>query len=229
MIVVFSDIHGCFEQFKRLVNYIERVYSDIKYIFLGDLIDRGNDSKKVVDLVLEIKNKVVLLGNHEEMMLRYMQGKPSSWLSQNNGGLKTLKSFGKKLNNYIPFFQELSFIHFEKIKDFNFVFSHANISMSFPLKEALSFEGNFCEFLKEYNVSLKGSNIWYRVPEYIDGYVVVHGHTPVNEPVVLKKDGKIYDINIDTGCVYGGNLTAMIIEENITFINDNLKYLEGRI
>lgn len=220
MIIVFSDIHGCFKEFKKLNDYIEEIFIDNlkKYIFLGDYIDRGPYSREVVDKILSIENKICLLGNHEDMMLRYIKTGKSSWLHPNNGGIFTLKSFGsiEKILEYSGFFKNLKFLHSEKVFGINFLFSHANISRGFPVKEALkSVGGSYSSFLRKFQIDLKESNIWYRNVDPIDGYVLIHGHTPTFDGKVsfFKQNGKIVDINIDTGCVYGGNLTALLIPE----------------
>ncbi|MBB6062026.1 serine/threonine protein phosphatase 1 [Thermosipho japonicus] len=221
MIAVFSDIHGCFYEFQLLLDYIKKKFGkfNIRYIFLGDYIDRGPGSKEVVDKVIEIEPKVCLLGNHEDMMIRYIKTGRSSWLSENNGGLYTLKSFSsiEKIKEYFFFFESLKFLHVETLYGkVRFLFSHANLPSNYPLDKAIRWKGDYSSFLKENEITLSESNIWYRIVEPIEGYVLVHGHTPTydNKISFLKINGKIVDINIDTGCVYGGHLTTLFIPEN---------------
>lgn len=221
MIAVFSDIHGCFYEFHLLLDYINKKFGKfkIRYIFLGDYIDRGPSSKEVVDKIIEIGPKVCLLGNHEDMMIRYIKTGRSSWLSENNGGIYTLKSFSsiEKIKDYFFFFENLKFLHVETLfGKVRFLFSHANLPSNYPLDEAIRWKGDYSSFLMENEIPLSESNIWYRIAEPIEGYVLVHGHTPTYDGKIsfLKINDKIVDINIDTGCVFGGHLTTLLIPEN---------------
>ena len=68
-----SDIHGCYKTLQVLFQQLESISIDNKYYFLGDYIDRGPDSRKVLDFLMKLRNKnkdvVILRGNHEQMML----------------------------------------------------------------------------------------------------------------------------------------------------------------
>src|SRR5438876_897645 len=98
---VISDIHGCLKTFRYLLeDIIHYTKSDTLYL-LGDYIDRGPDSKGVIDYILSLKERgyriYPLKGNHEQLLLDAYEEAPfaeKAWLR--NGGENTLKSFGVK-------------------------------------------------------------------------------------------------------------------------------------
>ena len=88
-IFVIGDIHGCLDEFKRLVNKIDWNPEKDRIILLGDYIDRGPDSKGVVDYVLEIMELSpriqCLMGNHEALFLDYLSGDDRGLFLYNGG------------------------------------------------------------------------------------------------------------------------------------------------
>jgi len=113
-----GDIHGCFNSFKKLIEQKIQLTKSDKLVLLGDYIDRGSQSKEVIDYIIELIEKdfdiVPLRGNHEQMLLDafFDDGHIPIWIF--NGGNETLKSFGinslKKLETkYLDFFGSLQF------------------------------------------------------------------------------------------------------------------------
>lgn len=191
MLYVIGDIHGCLEPLKQLMSMISLTKED-QLIFLGDYIDRGPDPKGVVEYLLSLEgNPVFLMGNHERMLLDYLEGR-NKLLYLFNGGGATLKSYGDV--SYIPerhltFFKSLRL--FYEIDDYLFV--HAGIRPNLPLEQQDP----------EDLVWIRGDFIYHpeRYPK-----TVVFGHTPLEEALMLPDR-----IGIDTGCVYGGKLTCLIL------------------
>jgi serine/threonine protein phosphatase 1 len=199
-----GDIHGCFS---KLVDLMERIKihreKDI-LVFLGDYIDRGDQSREVVEYLVRLKkerpNTVFLLGNHEQMLLEYLNGEMvKPYLI--NGGQKTLNSYrgprGGKARQEDPKalfpMEHLEFFH-SLIPLFEFqdyIFVHAGLRNGIPIEsQELS------------------DLLWIREDFYFSKYnfgkTVVFGHTPFPEPFVFNKR-----IGIDTGAVYGNKLTAV--------------------
>jgi serine/threonine protein phosphatase 1 len=137
--IVFGDIHGCLAAFNALLEAIQPQSSDT-IVTAGDYVDRGPDSKGVLDRLLELEQQlklVPLLGNHEEMMLAVLERRmePYGWL--NHGGVETMESYGFNGDlNCVPK------SHIELIKrmpsffetDTHFVV-HANYDAQLPLEE----------------------------------------------------------------------------------------------
>ena len=201
-----GDIHGCFDSLKELVvNKIQLKKSD-KLILLGDYIDRGDKSKKVVDYIIELQEHgfdiIPLMGNHELLLLDAFENEKnvSKWIQ--NGGNETLKSFGitsiKNIDpKYLKFFKELKYYY--SLDDFLFVHAGFNDNVVNP----------FTDF---YSMLWKCKES-YNNPLLIDK-TIVHGHNPIS---VTKCNDRVEPkhsvINIDTGCVYldkdgFGRLTA---------------------
>jgi serine/threonine protein phosphatase 1 len=190
-----SDIHGCFKPFCELiVNCIKLQKSD-QLILLGDYIDRGDQSKEVIDFIIDLKNSgfniTPLAGNHEVMLLDSFLNPEILPLWLMNSGMSTLNSFGiqniKEIDrHYLDFFSSLDFY---KIID-NTVFVHAGF-------DDLAIDP-FAD---------KHSMVWecrtsYQNPA-LSGKIIIHGHRPKTVSHVKKLiSEKSKVIPVDTGCVY---------------------------
>jgi serine/threonine protein phosphatase 1 len=213
---VIGDIHGCSNTLKALLNKLVPFHDDDTIIFIGDYIDRGPDSKGVIDIILSLYKKhrkiIPLMGNHEFMFVNALKGVGvSDFLSM--GGDETLKSYGipidtfQDLHKKIPiehlaFFQEL-LLYWE---DQEHIFVHAG------LKPGVHLTQQSMDWL-----------LWAR-DEFIDltydfGKKVIYGHTPYDKPKI--DDNKI---GVDTGAVYDGCLTCLVLPE-MKFINIEKKDL----
>lgn len=95
-----GDIHGCATAFDRLIELMDLVEDD-RVIILGDAIDRGPDSYRVLETLIELQQDcelIYIMGNHEEMMLSAMEGRGvEEWLR--HGGLATLESYGGRFDD----------------------------------------------------------------------------------------------------------------------------------
>lgn len=202
-----GDIHGCYDQFRLLVEERIGITKADRIVLLGDYIDRGYQSREVTDYILELKAKgfdiIPLIGNHESMMLDALSNERylSNWYM--NGGYVTLLSFGiegvdELDSKYVNFFKSLPFYYSED----KYIFVHAgfNDDIDNPFSDTYQM-------------------IWSRKETYsnpvFSGRIIIHGHTPVPLSICedMAKSGERF-INIDTGCVYGewegyGHLTAI--------------------
>ena len=204
---VIGDIHGCFNAFQILLAQKIRLINSDKIILLGDYIDRGIQSKEVINYIIDLQAKgfdiIPLLGNHEAMLLDAYNNKElsSKWIQ--NGGSETLKSFNitslKDIEpKYIEFFKGLSYYFaFEE-----YLCVHAGFN-----------DSDINPFADKYSM------IWsckqtYENPLLINK-IIIHGHRPI--PVEVCKNivhSNKNVINLDTGCVYSnmtgyGTLTAI--------------------
>lgn len=206
-IIAIGDVHGCAKTLKALWKKLEP-FKDYVHVFVGDYIDRGPDSKEVIDFLLSVKKErksVFLRGNHELMLLRALEsGSTENWMM--NGGQTTLKSYGERAtmsdipDNHIDFFKRTR-LYFET-DDYFFV--HAGIPPTLTIEESKEDESSHEYFY------------WGR--EHINAFTppwektVVFGHTPQPFPIQQQKM-----IGIDTGCVYHrpglGKLTAVRLPE----------------
>lgn len=201
-IFAIGDIHGCFDKLQRLILEIKADPVNDTLVFIGDYIDRADGGRDVVDYILKLKktfqNVICLRGNHESMLLRFLDGvEDDIYLA--NGGFATLKAYGisrsdtpkvrkKKIPpDHLKFFKSL-LPYYETDQ---FIFVHAGLIPGRELNEQSLYDMQ-----------------WIR-QTFIDsdddfGKRVVFGHTHFSEPLV--EDNKI---GIDTGAVYGGSLTCV--------------------
>jgi Icc-related predicted phosphoesterase len=107
-IAVIGDIHGQFKTLEKMLEQIKEHNVD-EVVFVGDLIDRGQESNKVVELVKNTPNFFSVLGNHEIMLLQndnlanIRRGKPIERIFSGNGGNTTMNSYGYKPSSENPF------------------------------------------------------------------------------------------------------------------------------
>jgi serine/threonine protein phosphatase 1 len=192
---IIGDIHGCLGMLNRLMDTIEWRPDRDRLIFLGDYIDRGSDSKGVVDFVLVLLKQSplvqCLLGNHESGFLEFLSGGDIKTFLI-NGGETTLKSYqsdGEILipPDHISFYQSLR--PWIELEDYYVV--HAGF------RPGVEIDDQSLEDL-----------IWIREPfiysDYDFGKRVIFGHTPFYEPLVTHTK-----IGLDTGAVYGNRLTCL--------------------
>ena len=202
-----SDIHGCFNPFYELVVRVIDLSKSDRLILLGDYIDRGEQSREVIDFIIDLKSKgfniTALTGNHELMLLDAYNdpGRLYQWYM--NSGMTTLFSFGiqdvrEMDNQYIEFFTCLDYY----IEIGNNIFVHAGFN---------DYETD--------PFSDKHTMVWECSPYYenpvLRGRTIIHGHRPKTIDFVKRLISEKSDvIPIDTGCVYEkemgyGNLSAL--------------------
>lgn len=206
-LVAIGDIHGCIRSLKAMWKKLEP-YQDFTHVFVGDYIDRGPDSKAVIDFLLQVKddrNTVFLRGNHEQMLLdAWESGLTKNWML--NGGGSTLDSYGNPSDlddlpiEHLEFYKNTK-LYFET-EDYFFV--HAGVPPVITLEDAKS------------DRTFRNYFLWGR--EHLNAFetpwekTVIFGHTPRSHPI-----RKANMIGIDTGCVYDklglGKLTAVCLPE----------------
>ncbi len=206
-----GDIHGCPATLNALLTNEICLNKSDKLIFLGDYIDRGYDSKGVLDIILDLEDKnydiTCLMGNHEEMFLDSVNDDEiyEHWVL-NCGGSRTLASFDiitfEELNeSYKYFFKTLLYHRTLKGK---YIFVHAGLNFN-----------NSNPFEDKYSM-LWGRDLKINHDILKDRYII-HGHTPQPLEKTVEQLGIINEnkiINLDTGCVFNniadlGKLTAL--------------------
>lgn len=206
-IYAIGDIHGCATRLETLIARLDMDVRQDLLIFVGDYIDRGPDSKEVIDIILDLlgmmDHVICLLGNHEQMFLNYYLHDRDPELFLGNGGYRTLASYGFKRSRQDPSFRVpdhhlrfyRSLLPFYETDDHIFV--HAGLRPGTPLPEQTLDDLIWSRFE------------FIRSP-YDFGKRVVFGHTPFSAPLVEPNK-----IGIDTGAVYGGQLTCLELPDMI--------------
>ncbi len=185
--IAIGDIHGHAAALKALVIAIQP-QSDDALVFLGDYVDRGPDSRSVLDELIKLcerHNVVALMGNHEESMLGASKGRSdwNFWLTPACGGLATLESYGSAQDmSLIPgeHFRFLEGLRRYHETDTHF-FIHANYAPNWPLAEHNSRTALWLD-LKD------------RPGPHYSGKTAIVGHTP-------QMDGKIWTWAISSALI----------------------------
>lgn len=217
--IAISDIHGCLKSFRRLLEEKVRFTLADELYLIGDFIDRGKDSKAVVDYILNLQNKgftvFCLMGNHEDMMLgaKAYPAKRSMW--RQHGGLQTLDSYDCDLDGlyqhpHIKFYQNLDYY----IETDKYIFVHAglNFRIANPLEDRYSmlWIRNWHHRIKRLKVNNK---------------IIIHGHTPIKQAKIqfqLENMSNFGYLNIDAGCVFGHQLCAVDLTNQQLYFQPNL-------
>ncbi len=192
-IIAIGDIHGCVNTFHKLLFDEIRIRKSDTIYCIGDYIDRGPDSKGVIDIIIELRKKGyqirTLRGNHEQLMLDSGKSRQAHLDWYLNGGDVTLKNFGvssfRDLNpEYKDFFNRTR-LYFENGP---YIFVHAGLN-----------------FGPEHPFEDREAMMWIRHitidKRKLGDRKIIHGHTPRPlEEVVNPEQDDVY--NLDAGCVY---------------------------
>lgn len=200
-----GDIHGCFEKLAKLVAACTSAGAGrrIRFVFIGDYVDRGPDSSRVLEFLIERQLReenrfVCLKGNHDDMLMRAAcedrtDSDLMNWWA--NGGEQTLDSYGVNdpcdlPANHLAWLESLPMTFVDQQR----IFVHAGIRPGIPIQD-----------------QAKEDLLWIREPfltsEVDQGAFVVHGHTPTQSTLPELRPNRL---NLDTGACFGGALTAAL-------------------
>ena len=223
---VIGDIHGRLDLLDRLIDEIDRDAKEHRAncltVTLGDYIDRGPDSRGVLDRLLSNPfpgDYVALKGNHEALLQSFLENPAVGVQWRRLGGLETLHSFGVFVAAMM-----VGRNYDQAAEQMRAALSPEHTKFLASLKMSLTVGRYFlCHAGVRPGVLLERQSpddlLWIR-DDFLNstmdfGKIVVHGHTPTVEPEVLPNR-----INIDTGAFATGRLTCIVLEgENYRFIS----------
>ena len=204
--LVIGDIHGCRQELLELLDLVDVDLSSDRLIFLGDYVDRGPDSRGVIEVIFSLRRQsgeiITLKGNHEEVLLNYLGGRDRNFYLA-IGGRETLASYGcsepfdydctlnipdthqQFLYNLLPYWE-----------DEKYIYVHAGLRPAVHLTQQSP----------DWLYWAAGGN--FATQRYDFGKRVIFGHAVVEKPLVEREK-----IGIDTGCVYGGSLCCLILPD----------------
>lgn len=204
-IYAIGDVHGCLDQLQRLVELCEQDAGaqKTKIILLGDYIDRGPDSRGVIDFLIDLQKWspdeiICLRGNHEDLLLAALKGGDAELSWRQNGADSTLKSYrattAREISaRHVEWIRSLPLFHDDGQK----YFVHAGVHPARTLDQ-----------------QRPRDLLWIREPFLSStkdfGRLVVHGHSPIESGVPDQRPNRL---NIDTGAVYGRPLTAAVFAD----------------
>lgn len=205
-IYAIGDIHGSQQKLRKLIILCKRHAEGrpMVVVLLGDYIDRGPESASVIRTVIELQSElgervIALKGNHEAMALGVIDGAtaPPYWLAQ--GGAATLRSYAAKSARDLPA-DHVQWLRSLRLSydDGRRLFVHAGIDPQKPL-----------------DAQHERDLLWIREPFLSDqrdhGRLIVHGHTPLATGTPELRANRL---NLDTGAVFGGPLTAAVFTDS---------------
>lgn len=236
--IIIGDIHGCLFELKTLIKKLKLVSSD-KLYFIGDLIDRGPESIGVVKYVRDLAEQysvVLILGNHEEKLLRFIHHtNANSDFAHKMLNAGNISSLLNHLNTPDIDFLSSSYINYN-IFEKNICILHGGIPGNCKFDLSYNYKYSFdifkthkglelllkTRFLDEHgNVIVLGEENEKSV-FWADYYKSQYGKIIFGHHAIVSAKPKLYTnaINIDTGCVYGGWLSCCIShDENMSYLS----------
>lgn len=218
--IVVGDVHGCLQELEALLDATRYQPRD-QLVFLGDLVDRGPAPLEVMRLTRKL-NATVVLGNHEEKHVRYRRHE------------KVRAATGKK-NPMQPFDPERMAQH-EAMTDEEiewmasrppfvrvdgWILVHGGLASNKPVEAQSTREVIRCRWVDEKGRYVGTGGVWeqpagsldwaegWKGPESVAYGHAVHGF---EDPKMLSHGHGVWTYGIDTGCVFGGKLTALVFE-----------------
>jgi len=214
-LIIYGDIHGCYDEFLSLRNQINPQKNDIE-VCVGDIITKGVHSLETLRYIQE-NGILSVLGNHEDKIIRYLKHRESPKKNPISLDDDEQHIVDNLTHKDIAFLRSLPF--FLRFGDITIV--HGGLQNSMVLESLssrehqkllrlryLDQEGHFVAHGEETDESI----FWADMYDGNQGFVV-YGHQWFDEPKIGKNA-----IGIDTGCVYGNKLSAIIFKDNNFYI-----------
>jgi serine/threonine protein phosphatase 1 len=220
---VCSDIHGCYERYNKLLDKINFTDEDTLYI-LGDVIDRNPEGIRILLDIMNRKNVVLLMGNHESFMYDFLMkskneydepwvdnGLRDIWFAACNGGAVTYKAFLEldtdTQNEIYKYLGTLPYICLVNIGDKKYHLSHTG-TIANVLDQQIWYRKDLTSVGRERIIwySPYRSDCWLSLDNYPADYTCLIGHVPVQRIYYDETDYKAHIddnlIDIDGGCAY---------------------------
>ena len=194
--IVVGDIHGCYDELMALLEVAKFSKAD-RLVCVGDLITKGPKNREVLQLFMSDPRFSSVIGNHDLALRRRWLGEK---IEMKRAQKETHKELKKQKGDYLPYLCTLPFT----IDLGAHLVVHAGLRPNVELHSQTSGDMTEMRTLGKHRESNKGTP-WYDV--YDGEKIVLFGHWPAPEPRRGKKA-----IGLDTGCVYGYQLTGYIIE-----------------
>ena len=222
-----SDIHGCVKTFRKLVLEVIHLSKEDTLYLLGDYINKGPDSKGVIDFIFELRKAgyklKCLRGNHEQYLIDGLKYSWEEFAFLNRGGRETLQSFG--VNNihqipekYLSFISSLPF--FFETEKYLLIHAGLNFDLEDPYKDEYSMLN-----IRDMEIDLKKTG----------NKKIIHGHVPnsyldIENACLPDRQALTFSenhISIDAGCVYPhfyamNHLVALDLQSGKLYIQKNI-------
>lgn len=190
--IIFGDVHACHEEWQDLMTELKVTDKD-RLISVGDLVAKGPNTKKTLDLAMSLPNLECVVGNHELHLLKYWK-KIYTERPMKDYQVRAFDELGDDLEKYMTYLDSWPYY----IEDGNFLVIHGGLVPGLKIEEQDP----------ENLVSLRtvGEKPWHSL--YTGEKLVIYGHWAMQGLHKTKNT-----IGLDSGCVYGKKLSAVILPE----------------
>ncbi|MDI1447877.1 metallophosphoesterase [Polyangium sp. 6x1] len=197
--VVVGDLHGCRDELEDLLGHVGFGAGD-RLISVGDLVVRGPDPAGTIDLLRKHHARVVR-GNHEDRLLRYRQAPPNAVPQLGSLQREVVRALRRRHWDFLA-----SLPLWIDLPEHGLRVVHAGVDPTVPIERQ---SPRTLMYVRSLNVSgapeeRRGSILWGE--RYVGPPHLVFGHNALERPQIHRDA-----TGIDTGCVYGGRLTAMVL------------------
>jgi hypothetical protein len=196
--IVIGDIHGCFDELSDLLNRVA-LDEDDQVVAVGDLIVKGLKNRQVLDLFIEDKRFSSVIGNHDRALRQYWRGERVPLTKAQEATCAELEFNREHYSEYLrslPYLIDLG----------SHIVVHAGVRPGVPLDRQVPVDLTELRTMGG-NPSRRKGVPWYAV--YRGEKIALFGHWPGPKPRRGRRAIGLY-----TGCVYGGRLTAYVIESD---------------
>jgi len=194
--IVVGDIHGCFDELTDLLGVVN-LKPDDRVIAVGDLVTKGPKNREVLDLLMSDRRFTSVVGNHDRKIRQKLRGEAVRLTKDQR---RVLKELGSDPDRYASFLRSLPFT----IDLGSHLIVHAGIRPGVELEKQMASDMTEIRTMGADPPRRRGLP-WYSV--YRGPQTILFGHWPAKRPRRAP-----YALGLDTGCVYGGTLTAFVIE-----------------
>lgn len=211
--IVVGDVHGCGAELEKLIEAVERWFPAARLIFVGDLFTKGPEPGRVARVLLDRRStgaRVELIcGNHDLRLLsaivRMQAGASLALLPRSERvAIELLQRTGLLREATRLLTEACDRVEVRDPRG-KWTVVHGGIDPDLGVERTP-------DDVKIHVKALEGEPNWWELYDGRDGLIIV-GHRPLREPLILRrKDGSPYMVNVDTGCAYGGALTAYCID-----------------
>ena len=207
--IVVGDIHGCFDELNDLLDLIN-LQKDDRVVAVGDLITKGPKNREVLDLFISDRRFSSVVGNHDRAIRQKLRGEPMRLTKEQR---KTLVELEADCERYAAYLRSLPFT----IDLGSHLVVHAGVRPGVSLDQQMASDLTEIRTMGADPTRRRGVP-WYEV--YKGPQTILFGHWPTRQP-----RRATHAIGLDTGCVYGGRLTAFIIDtKEFASVNARDKY-----
>lgn len=197
--IVIGDVHGCFFELTALLDDIG-VRQEDSLIFVGDLITKGPGNREVLEFVRQRRNCKSVLGNHEYLLLKHYRGES---VELDRAHHQVIAELGKDFGDFMEWISQ--FPRYIDLGDYLVV--HAGIRPGLPLEKQTVEDLTQIRTLSASEPGSRDGVPWFE--RYRGEKTVIFGHWVFATPLLRENA-----VGFDTGCVYGGRLTAVILPES---------------